>query len=177
MARKHRQQIHEQELAQKRQQSKILADYAEDSTNPDFTRKRLQQLWKEIPETEELVERCLEQMDRMDRLQAKQEFLIESNSASYLKDTVSVLDNVERRICRNFQSIINLCIATDDIRNLGMEEIENSLHDNEKKLENTTELLKASAKRINQYNADGSENAWDEVESWIAVIRESLKEG
>lgn len=166
----------EQELAQKRQQSQVLADYTEDSTNPDFTRKRLQQLWEEMPGTEDLVERCLEQMDRMDRLQSKQEFLIKANDARYLQDTVTVLDNVERRICRNFQNVVNLCIAADGVEQLDWNEVEKYLEDNQKKLNDTTELLKASAKRINQYNADGDKSAWDEVKSWIAVIRNSLEE-
>lgn len=165
----------EQKLAQKEKKSRILADYAGDSTNPDFTRERLDQLWQEMPGLEDLVERCLGQMDRMDRLQDRQRVLIESNDARYLKDTVAVLDNVERRLCRNFQNIINLCIAADDIGHLDMKEIERNLSDNEKKLENTNELLKASAKRINQYNAGDDESIWNEVESWITTINESLK--
>lgn len=173
LLRKHKQ---EQELVQKRQRSQILADYTEDSTNPDFTRKRLLYLREEMPGTEDLVERCLEQMDNMDRLQAKQEFLIRANDARYLQDTVAVLDNVERRICRNFQNIVNLCIAADRIERLDMKEIEKYLKNNQKKLDDTSELLTASAKRINQYNAGDDQKVWDEVRSWIETIRSSLEE-
>lgn len=173
MLQKHEQ---EQELAQKRQQSQILADYTEDSTNPDYTRKRLLYLREEMPGAEDLVQRCLEQMDSMDRLQAKQEFLIQANDASYLRDTIAVLDNVERRICRNFQNVVNLCIAVDRIEQLDMKEVEKYLRNNQKKLNDTSELLTASAKRINQYNAGDDRSAWDEVRSWIETIRSSLEE-
>lgn len=171
--RRHEQEL---ELAQKRQQSQILADYTEDSTNPDFTRKRLLYLREEMPGAEGLVQRCLSQMDEMDRLQAKQEFLIRANDASYLSDTIAVLDNVERRICRNFQNVVNICIATDKIERLDMIEIEKYLKNNQKKLDDTSELLTASAKRINQYNAGDDRSAWDEVRSWIETIRSSLEE-
>lgn len=166
----------EQELAQQRQQSQILADYAEDSTNPDFARKRLFYLQTEMPEAKDLVKRCLEQMDAMDGLQAKQEYLITANDARYLQDTVQVLNNVERRLCQNFQNIVNLCIATDKFERLDMKDIEKYLRNNQKRLDDVSELLTASAKRINQYNAGGDQKAWDEVRSWIETIRSSLEE-
>jgi len=168
-----------QQLDRKRQsaqnRSRVLADYAQDSTNPDFTRKRLEQLQDEIPELEDLVMQCLEQMDAMDVLQEKQNALIEANDARYLKDTVSVLNNVERRICRNFRNVINLCIAADSVESLDTEKVNKYLRDNRKKLSNTKELLKASADWINQYNA-GEDGDRSEVENWITVIRNSLRE-
>ena len=166
----------EQEREQQRQQAQVLTDYAEDSSNPVFTRRRLEQLWREMPDLEDLIKRCLDQMDRMDKLQTKQEVLIETNDARYLKDTVTVLNNVEGRICRNFRTVINLCVAAEDPRYLDMKKINKSLNDNEKKLSDTQELLKASVDWINQYNADSSNNDRSEVENWVAVIRDSLKE-
>lgn len=168
-----------QQLDQRRQsaqsRSQVLANYAHDSTNPDFTRKRLEQLQDEMPELEDLVMQCLEQLDTMDVLQEKQNALIEANDARYLKDTVSVLDNVERRICQNFRNVINLCIAADAIESLDTEKVNKYLRDNRKKLSNTKELLKASADWINQYNA-GEDGDRSEVENWITVIRNSLRE-
>lgn len=165
----------ERQLAQSKQRSQVLTNYNEDSENPEFTRKRLHFLQNEMPGLDNLVERCLGQMDRMDGLQARQEVLIETNDALYLKDTVAVFDNVERRICRNFRNVINLCIAADSSDALDMGKIEQILSDNDKKLSDTKALLQASVEWINQYNADNTDDR-SEVESWIAVIYASLKE-
>lgn len=164
----------EQKMRSVQNRSRVLADYAKDSTNPDLTRRRLQQLQDEIPALEDLVMQCLEQMDAMDALQEKQNALIEANDARYLKDTINVLDNVERRICQNFRNVINLCIAADSAESLDEKKVNKYLKDNRKKLSNTKELLKASADWINQYNADEDSDR-SEVENWIAVIRDSLR--
>lgn len=155
--------------------SRVLTDYAQDSENPEFTRKRLEQLSAETPQLEGLVTKCLKQMEMMDKLQAKQDALIEANDARYLKDTVMVLNNVERRLCRNFRSVINLCIAAESVERLDATKIERKLDDNRKKLDDAKELLKASADWINQYDSDADSDR-SEVENWIAVIRDSLKE-
>lgn len=167
----------EQELARvaSQQQSRIRSDYAKDSANPELTRKRLRQLQQEMPSVSWLVEQCLEQMDCMDTLQAKQDVLIETNDAQYLRKTVEVLDKVERRICRNFRNVINICIATDGLDETDNQKIKRYMADNDTKLQNAQELLDASVDWINQYNADSSSDS-SEVENWIAVIRESLKE-
>ena len=166
----------EQAIAQRRQRSQIITNYNEDSANPEFTRKRLEQLRDDTPQLALLIEKCLSQMDVMDILQEKQSLLIETNDALYLKDTVAVFDKVERRICQNFRNIINLCIATDDADNFDLQKVNKCLDDNERKLSNTKRLLKASAEWINQYNTDGDESDRSEVENWINVIRDSLKE-
>lgn len=165
----------EQQIAQKRQQSQVLTNYNENSENPDYTRKRLRFLQNEMSGLDDLVARCLQQMDSMDDLQARQGVLIEANDALYLKDTVAVFDKVERRICRNFRNIINLCIAADSSDALDMEKINKTLSDNDKKLSDTKALLKASVDWINQYNEDNKDDR-SEVENWISVIRASLKE-
>jgi len=173
--RKQKQQL-DQKLRSEQNRSRVLADYAQNSTNPDLARKRLRQLQAEMPELEDLVIQCLDQMDTMDVLQEKQNALIEANDARYLKDTVSVLDNVERRLCQNFKNVINLCIAADSVESLDEKKVYQYLKDNRKKLSNTKELLRASADWINQYNA-GEDSDRSEVENWIAVIRDSLREG
>lgn len=62
----------------------------------------MQQIAQEMPDLEELIGQCLDQMDRMDKLQMKQEILIETNDARYLKDTVVVLENVEVESAETF---------------------------------------------------------------------------
>lgn len=171
----HQKEMQERAIISAKNKSRILNDYAQDSENPDFTRKRLNQLAAETPELSDLVTKCLDQMDAMDAIQAKQDVLIEANDARYLRDTVLVLNNVERRLCRNFRSIINLCIATESTRCLDNEKINRKLDDNQKKLDNAKELLNASVDWINQYDDDASSDR-SEVENWIAVIRDSLKE-
>lgn len=171
----HQREMQEREAVSARNKSRILNDYAQNSENPDFTRKRLKQLVIESPELEDLVAKCLNQMDVMDTIQAKQNALIEANDARYLKDTVVVLDNVERRLCRNFRSIVNLCIAAESGDCLDNQKIEQKLDDNQKKLDAAKELLNASVDWINQYDSDADSDR-SEVENWIAVIRDSLKE-
>lgn len=167
----------ERKQAQARQQQKaqFWEHYAENDGDPELIRKRLNQLWREMPALDALIRRCLNQMDQMDDLQARQEVLIKSNGALYLKDTVEVLNNVERRICRNLRSIINFCIVEDDPTQIAAPRIEKILADNELKLSDSKELLKVSAEWINQYDS-GFKSDFSEVESWISTIRESLKE-
>lgn len=163
------------EKLHKKQSSQILTRYAEDSENPELAKARLTQLVKELPWTQEIVQQCQEQMRTMDTLQARQETLIKANDAVYLKDTVEVLNNVERRLCRNFQSIINLCIVASSNGGSSAGKINKLLVDNQDKLKNAAELLRVSADWINQYNAD-SDTDRSEVERWIAVIQTSLRE-
>lgn len=160
-------------LEQERQEQQLLTDYANDSESPELTRKRLIKLSAESPELEDLVSDCLAQMDKMDRLQAKQEALISANDARYLADTVGVLDTVERRLCHNFRNVINICIAEDDPGDFDKKKVKKYLKDNDKKLSDTAELLRASADWINQYNEDNTGDR-SEVENWVAVIRDSL---
>lgn len=172
---RHHKEQQQRAVTSARDKTRVLNDYAQDSENPEFTRKRLAQLREETPGFERLVLKCLMQMDDMDTIQDKQNALIEANDARYLKDTVAVLDNVERRLCRNFRSVINLCIAAGSVDYLDNEKVERKLEDNQKKLDDAKELLKASVDWINQYDNDaGSDRS--ELENWIAVIRDSLKE-
>lgn len=164
-----------QEQAHRNEQAQIRAKYAEDSTNPDLTRQRLLQAQSEMPVFAELFKRCLAQMDRMDALQLKQSRLISDNEADYLGETENVLNKVEGRICQNFRSIINLCIVADGIDQLDTDKVEKILNGNEEKLVAAKSLLQASVEWVNQYNADNN-NDRSEVEKWISVIRDYLKE-
>ncbi len=165
-------------LRKQKQQQQELAEqrtYAEDSTNPELTRKRLQQLQQTMPEAAPLFAQCLQQMDHMDQLQGRLSTLIQSNDASYLKDTIDLLDKVEGRLCRTLRSIINLCVAAHDLDHLDHAKVRQYLADNQKKLSDSQTLLDVSVSWINQYNNDHDADR-HEVETWIATIRESLKE-
>lgn len=165
-------------LREQRQQKQKLAEertYAENSTNPELTRKRLQQLQQTMPEANPIFKQCLQQMDHMDQLQGRLSTLIQSNDASYLKDTIDLLDKVEGRLCRTLRSIINLCVAANSIDHLDHAKVRQYLEDNQKKLSDSQALLDVSVSWINQYNNDHDADR-HEVETWIATIRESLKE-
>ena len=79
---------------------KQFSDYAKDSLNPEKTRIRLEQLRRKNPNLNTLVETCLEQMDRIDTYQARHRSLLEANEAIYLEDTIEIIDESEKRICR-----------------------------------------------------------------------------
>lgn len=164
-----------QERTQLNQQTQIRTKYAEDSTNPDLTRKRLLQAQGEMPEFQGLFGQCLEQMDRMDALQLKQNRLISDNDASYLNETENVLNKVEGRICQNFRNIINLCIVAGTMDQLNTTKVRKILEGNEEKLQAAKSLLEASVEWVNKYNAD-NDNDRSEVERWISVIHNYLKE-
>lgn len=150
---------------------------AENGISPEYIRGRFESLkYRGDQKFKQYIdETFLTRMDKMDLLQAKQDFLIKTNDAKYLEDTIAVLDNVERRICQNLQSILNLLVGTEEDQR-SQEKTQKYLNDTDKKLSDAQELVNASVDWINQCNSD-SESDRSEVENWIAVIRESLKEG
>lgn len=172
---KRQRQQQRQEQTHRKNQVQIRTKYAEDSTNPDLTRKRLLQAQAEMPMFKDLFDRCLKQLDRMDALQLKQNRLILDNDASYLNETENVLNKVEGRICQNFRNIINLCTIADNAEQLDVAKVEKVLDGNEEKLKAARSLLKASAEWVNKYNADNDSDR-SEVQKWILVINNYLKE-
>lgn len=147
---------------------------AEDSLFPDVIASHLARLFKEQPGYKQIVSSCVEQMQQMDLIQERQNRLICDNDARYLSDTETVLENVERRLCQNLRSIINLCIAADPAT-INMQKVQEYLDDNTQKLQSADKLVKVSVDWINQYNSDRVSDR-SEVEFWIETIRESLKE-
>lgn len=163
----------ESRLAEER---KSLSDYAHDSLNPEKTRIRLEQLRNNNPALGEIVERCLEQMDKMDSCQTRQKSLLSANEAIYLNDTVEVLDESERRMCRNFRNIINCCILAEDSNDtseLDLDIIESSLKDNEDELKSVSTLLRYSVAYINNYNRSGVKDR-SELDAWLKVMKLSI---
>ena len=159
----------------KKTNQKKFDEYAKDSLNPDLTRVRLDQLRKNNPHLEILVGMCLEQMDKMDTYQARHRSLLDANEAIYLEDTVSVINESERRMCRNFRNIINCCILIEDT-NQGAEEldaeiVDASLADNEEELKAVSTLLKYSVSYINNYNRNGVSDR-SELDAWLKIMKQ-----
>ncbi len=163
-----------QERDASKEREKVITDYAKDDKNPLKVRKRLEQLEQEYPQIENLIQRCLGQMDSMDKLQEKQEELIGQNEALYLKQTVDVLERLECQLCENYRSIINLCIADALVSEAERAEIEQVLNENDQKLDYARKMLRASARRINSYNA-GNKSGDEEILSWIETLDKALE--
>ncbi len=160
-----------------REDIKNFSEYAKDSLNPEKTRLRLEQLRKNNPNLSDLVERCLEQMDRIDSYQSRQKSLLAANKAIYLEDTIDVLSESERRMCRNFRNVINCCILIEDdsgkVEDLDNDIIESSLSDNEEELKTVATLLKYSVGYINNYNRSGVSDR-SELDAWLKVMKDSI---
>ena len=163
----------------RKEDTKKMSEYAKDSLNPEKTRMRLEQLRQNNPKLNELVERCIVQMDKIDTLQARHRSLLDANEAIYLEDTVEVIDESERRMCQNFRNIINCCILVEDTDS-GTEEldwgiIEKSLADNSEELSAVSTLLKYSVAYINNYNRNGVKDR-SELDAWLKIMKSSMEE-
>lgn len=156
---------------------KNFSEYAKDSLNPEKTRVRLEQLRKNNSNLSNLVDRCFEQMDRIDTYQARHKSLLDANEAIYLEDTIEVLDESERRMCQNYRNIINCCILIEDTDS-GAEELDyniinTSLKDNEDELTAISTLLKYSVAYINNYNRNGVSDR-SELDAWLKIMKTSM---
>ena len=165
------------ELESHREKSrKSFDEYAKDSLNPERTRERFEQLKLNNPHLTKLVDICLSQMDRMDTCQARQQSLLTANEAIYLEDTVTVINESERRMCRNFRNIINCCILIEDTdqgsEQLDGDIINSSLADNEEELKSVSTLLKYSVAYINNYNRNGVSDR-SELDAWLKIMKSS----
>lgn len=161
--------------AEAERRAQILREHAEGNDDPEIIREQLELLQDSVPlDVRSLLSEGLRHMDRIDSLQARQQRLIQNNDATYLDDTESALDEVEKRIWRNLRYIINLCIAADDPSQLDIRKLRSYLYDNGRKLDSTQELVKASAEWINQYESDRTSDR-SKVESWLTTIHESLQ--
>lgn len=163
--------------SQREEEQKHFSEYAKDSLNPVKTRARLEQLRKHNPNLSNLVDSCLAQMDRMDIYQARHKSLLEANEAIYLEDTIEVLDDCERRMCRNFRNIINCCILIENTdrgaQELDADIINASLRENEEELSAVETLLRCSVAYINNYNRNGVSDR-SELDAWLKVMKASV---
>ena len=141
------------------------------------TRIRLEQLRRKNPNLNTLVETCLEQMDRIDTYQARHRSLLEANEAIYLEDTIEIIDESEKRICRNIRNIINCCILVEDskssVNELDGNIINSSLAENEEELKTVATLLRYSVAYINNYNRSGVSDR-SELDAWLKVMKSSM---
>ena len=155
---------------------KNFTDYAHDSLNPEKTRVRLEQLRRNNPNLSQLVDRCIDQLDRMDTYQARHKALLQANEAIYLEDTIEILDQSERRMCHNIRNIINCCILIEDtdkdINELDQGIITGSLADNEEELGEVATLLRYSVAYINNYNRNGVSDR-RELDAWLKIMKAS----
>jgi hypothetical protein len=158
---------------------KTFAEYAKDSLNPVKTRERLEDLKENNPNLAQLVDRCLMQMGKMDKLQARYAALLSANDATYLDNTVSVIDDAETRMCRNMRNIINCCIlvedGSDDLSDFDNQIISKSLQDNENELQNVDTLIHYAVNYINNYQQNGVTDM-SELKAWIKVMRQSTED-
>lgn len=166
-------------LESKRQtDTKNMTEYAKDSLNPEKTRIRLEQLKRNNPSLNTVVDRCLSQMDRIDTYQERHKSLLDANEAIYLEDTIEVIDQSERRMCQNFRNIINCCILVEDTDGsadeLDAQIIESSLKDNEDELAAVSTLLKYSVAYINNYNRNGVRDR-SELDAWLKIMKTSME--
>ena len=155
---------------------KNFTDYAHDSLNPEKTRVRLEQLRRNNPNLSQLVDRCIDQLDRMDTYQARHKALLQANEAIYLEDTIEIINQSERRMCRNIRNIINCCILIEDtdkdINELDQGIITGSLADNEEELGEVATLLRYSVAYINNYNRNGVSDR-RELDAWLKIMKAS----
>ena len=161
----------------RRENIKQFSEYAKDSLNPEKTRVRFEQLRRNNPALSGLIDRCLVQMDTIDSYQARHKSLLEANEAIYLEDTIEVIDNSEKRMCRNFRNIINCCILVEDTAQgeeaLDHEIINASLAENEDELRAVNTLLQYSVAYINNYNRNGVSDR-SELDAWLKVMKNSM---
>ena len=126
-----------------------------------------------------LVDRCLAQMNRMDKLQERYETLLEANDAIYLQDTVGVINDAETRLCRNIRNIINCCILVEDgsseLSPFDVKIINQALQQNETELQNVDTLIHYAVSYINNYQQNGVTDM-SELKAWLEVMRKSTEE-
>ena len=153
--------------------------YAHDAGNPVITRKKLLQIRESTPGVRHLMDMCISQLDRMDELQERQATLLETNDASYLRDTVNTLNRVEQELCLNFRGIVNQCIVygeNADESKLDMAKVNKAIGSNASLLDQSKELLKVSADWIDKYNEQEDPDR-SLLDSWIRTIKDTIRYG
>lgn len=151
-------------------------EYSKDSLNPNKTRDRLATLKQNNTDLTEIVEKCLNQMDRMDNIQDRYTTLIQANDATYLNDTISAINDTETRLCHNIRNIINCCILVEDgsstFSEFDMKIINKALNQNETELQNANKLTHYAVNYINNYQQNGITDM-NELNAWIKVMEQS----
>ncbi len=165
-----------QQSEQERKRERIVAAYAEDNGNPRLARQRLELFQTDFPSFGEITNCNLDYLAMLDVLRTKQELLIKSNDAKYINDTIEVFNGVERSICQNIQSIINLCTVAQNPQALETAKVDEYLDNSRKMLDDTVELLKLSGDYVNQYNRGKNETCEDLLKARLTVMSRALEE-
>ena len=174
-------------LAEKRREQKLLAERrAEEerdvdvrTTTPDAIRDNFERILRKNPGLDETIERCLDQMNRMDRQQARLQHLIDNNDALFATGAIDVLDQVETQLCGNFRNIINVFVAggcnEGGVKpwSIDMDEVEEYLEANEATLRDVQKLIKRLTKLINDRNTTESGRA--QLDAWNDMVKDFLK--
>jgi hypothetical protein len=168
------------EASRKAQFSPTLS-YAAATYDPVDIRRCIEHLSQKRSDLKGLLDQCLEQMDAMNRRQARLKELLDLNAAEYLRNTEELLNEVEQFLCKNFRKIINRGIiaeqdddhlfAGDDKYSTYSELIQAVLANNQRELDNIKMFLADLAELISE-NKDYAETT---LEAWMTVIRDSLK--
>lgn len=153
-------------------------DYAKDSLNPVLARKRLLNLKEHNCNISEIVDLCIDQMDKMDHYQEKLQTLIDANEAIYLNDTISALNNAELRMCKNYRSIINCMMLFEDndeqMTDFDKDIIRKAYSSNQEELKTVSQLVRYAVNYINNYEQNGVEDR-SELDSWLKVMSQTDK--
>ncbi|MCL2336266.1 MAG: hypothetical protein FWC60_02475 [Firmicutes bacterium] len=167
--------------ASREAESRPTLSYSAAAYDPADIRQRLEQLSQKRSDLTGLLKKCIEQMDAMDRRQARLKELLDLNAAEYLRNTEELLGEVEQYLCKNFRKIINRGIVSelDDDRLFASdgkyatdaELIEAVLADNQRELDNIKKFLADLAELI----SENHDNAETTLEAWMSIIRDSLK--
>ena len=164
----------EQRLLIEEKEKKQIANYSQDTTNPDTIRTKLNSLKEKFPL---IVEKCLGQMDKMDSYQERQRALINENAAVYLEDTISVLNNSEERICKTIRTIINYLVIFDkdssDANDMS-DSISDLLNSVDGELSSASKLLRYSVNYINNYEQNGIKDR-SELDSWLETMQNAIE--
>lgn len=168
---KHRQMLDDKIKSDKQ----AFDDYAKDSLNPVLARKRLLTLQEHNADMSQTVNLCIKQMDKMDRYQEKLQTLIDANEAIYLNDTISALDNAEKRMCKNYRSVINCLMLFEDgnetMTDFDENIIANAIKANDNELDTVGKLIRYAVNYINNYEQNGIEDR-SELDSWLKIMSE-----
>lgn len=95
--------------------------------------------------------------------------LIQTNDASYLEETVQILNRLEQRLCTDIRSMINLCIIAETPELLNRAEMQKIKDRSYKRLEVAHDAVELAALRINKYNSRGFEDGSD-IEAYQTTI-------
>ena len=153
----------------------LSLEYAQ---NPRYVRQQLKR-FEESKDyaVRDLVDKCVGQLDLMDKRQAQMNELLRLNNADYLRDLNKVLDDTELRICQNIKKIVNMLIIADDDSfeedSVDHQMADKYLKDNSKILNQCRELLWQTRDYINN---QGDQEDVSVIQAYIETLKQSLRE-